>query len=57
VVPTLPVSSPISKFSTWFFPHFLELGEQVEADEGYRDHADKIKCPGIDSNPAEKWVM
>ena len=57
MVPTLLVSSPISKFSTWFFPHFLELGEQVEADEGYRGHADKIKCPGIDSNPAEKWVM
>ncbi len=37
--------------------HFLEPGELVEADEGYRGHPDKIKCPGNDSNPAENQVM
>ena len=26
--------------------NFLELGEWVEADEGYHSHPDKIKCPG-----------
>ena len=26
--------------------NFLEPGERVEADEGYRGHPDKIKCPG-----------
>ena len=37
--------------------HFLEPGELVEADEGYRGHPDKIKCPVDDSNPAENQVM
>ena len=37
--------------------HFLEQGEWVEADEGFRGHADKVKCPGNDVNPAEKHVM
>jgi hypothetical protein len=34
---------------------FLEPGERVEADEGYRGHLDNIKCPGNDANPAENW--
>ncbi len=29
-----------------FLRNFLEPGERVEADEGYRGHPDKIKCPG-----------
>jgi hypothetical protein len=37
--------------------HFLELGERVEADDGYRGHADKIKCPQNDANPPENLVM
>ena len=28
--------------------HWLEPGERVEADEGYRGHADKVKGPGND---------
>jgi hypothetical protein len=36
---------------------FLGLGEQVEANEGYVGHPDKIKCPQNVGNPAEKWVM
>jgi len=39
--------------------NFLELepGERVEADEVYRGHPDKIKCPGNDANPAENRAM
>ena len=37
--------------------NFLEPGERVEADEGYRGHPDKIKCPGNDANPAENRGM
>ena len=37
--------------------NFLEPGERVEADEGYRGHPDKIKCPGNDMNPAENRGM
>ena len=37
--------------------NFLELGERVEADEVYRGHPDKIKCPGNDANPAENRGM
>ena len=28
--------------------HFLEPGERVEADKGYRGHVDKVKGPGND---------
>jgi hypothetical protein len=37
--------------------HFLELGERVEADEGYRTNADKIKCPGNYANLEEKRAI
>jgi hypothetical protein len=37
--------------------NFLQPGEQVEADKGYRGHPDKIKCPGNDANPAENRGM
>ncbi len=36
---------------------FLEPGERVEADEGYRGHPDKIKCPWNDMNPAENRAV
>ncbi len=34
--------------------HFLELGEQVEANKGCCCHADKVKYPAKDTNLAEK---
>jgi hypothetical protein len=35
--------------------HFLDPGEQVEANEGYVGHPDKSKCPQNVGSPAEKW--
>jgi hypothetical protein len=35
----------------------LDLGEQVEANEGYVEYPNKIKCPQNVGNPAEKWAM
>ncbi len=37
--------------------HCLKPGEQVEADNGYVGHTDKIKCPNNDCNPAGKLAM
>ena len=37
--------------------NFFEPDKQVKADEGYRDHPDKIKCPWNDMNPAKIRVM
>ena len=37
--------------------HLLEPGERVEADNGYVGHADKIKCPNNDCNPAKNLAM
>jgi hypothetical protein len=37
--------------------NFLEPGERVEADDGYRGHADKIKCPKNDANPTKNLAM
>jgi hypothetical protein len=37
--------------------NFLEPGERVKADKGYRGHPDKIKCPGNDINPEENRAM
>jgi hypothetical protein len=37
--------------------HFLDPWEQLEAEEGYAGHPDKIKCPQNVGNPAEKWAM
>ena len=45
------------KFFNKVLRNFLEPGERVEADEGYRGHPDKIKCPGNDMNPAENRAM
>jgi len=35
----------------------LEPGERIEADNGYVERPDKIKCPNNDCNPAENLVM
>jgi len=37
--------------------NFLEPGKRAEANEVYRGHPDKIKCPGNDANPAENRGM
>jgi hypothetical protein len=37
--------------------HCREPDECVEADSGYVGHADKIKCPNNDCNPAENLGM
>jgi len=37
--------------------HFLELGERVEADNGYVGATDKIKCPDNPCNPVENEGM
>jgi hypothetical protein len=37
--------------------NFLEPGERVEANEGYRGHPVNIKCQGNVANPAENWAM
>ena len=37
--------------------NFLEPGERIEANEGYRGHPNKIKCPRNDVNPADNRVM
>ncbi len=31
--------------------NFLEPGERVKADDGYRGHADNVKCPKNAANP------
>jgi len=36
---------------------FLGPGERVEADDGYRGNADKIKCPLNDANPQKNLAM
>jgi hypothetical protein len=62
----MPLSIPTFSYSTRFFVTSLscEPSERAEAEgrrptseEGYRGHADKIKCPGNDVNPAENGVM
>ncbi len=45
------------KFFNKVLRNFLEPGERVEANEGYRSHPDKIKCPGNDANPADNRAM
>ena len=36
---------------------FLEPGERVEADKGYRRYPGKIKCPANDANQAENRAL
>ncbi len=56
-VHTQQISSLLLKYSKSTAHHFLDPGEQVEADEGYVGHPDKIQCPQNVGNLAEKWVM
>jgi hypothetical protein len=37
--------------------HFLDPSKQVEADEGYAGHPDKVKCPANALTPEEKRRM
>jgi hypothetical protein len=37
--------------------NFLEPGKPMEANNGYRGHADKINCPTNDANPMENLGM
>ncbi len=48
---------PDIKIFTSCLANFLEPGERVEADDSYRGHADKVKCPKNDVNPAENLKM
>jgi hypothetical protein len=64
MVPTLPARVNILTLTlpamSWgntlhrVLVHFLELGEQVEANKGCCCHADKVKYPAKDTNLAEK---
>jgi len=45
--------SPSKNVITLFLTHFLEPSERVKADEGYRRHTDKVKCPIKEANLAE----
>jgi hypothetical protein len=48
---------PDIKIFTSCLAHFLEPGERVEADDGYRGYAEKIKCPKNDVNPPKNLKM
>ncbi len=48
---------PDIKIFTSYLAHFLEPYERVEADDGYRGHEDKVKCPKNDVNPVENLKM
>jgi hypothetical protein len=46
-----------TKFFNSVLSHCLELGECIEANNGYVGHANKIKCPNNDCNPVENLGM
>jgi hypothetical protein len=48
---------PNIKIFTSCLAHFLEPYECIEADDGYREHADKVKCPKNDVNPVKNLKM
>jgi hypothetical protein len=48
---------PDIKIFTACLAHFLKPYEHVEANDGYRGHADKVKCPKNDVNPIENLKM
>jgi hypothetical protein len=48
---------PDIKIFTSCLAHFLEPYGHVEADDGYRGHVDKVKCPKKDVNPVENLKM
>jgi hypothetical protein len=51
------VRGPTSRSSSSCLAHFLEPGKRIEADDSYRGHADKVKCPKNDVNPVENVKM
>jgi hypothetical protein len=48
---------PDIKIFTSCLAHFLKPYERIEADDGYRGHADKVKCPKNDVNPVKNLKM
>ncbi len=48
---------PDIKIFNALLANFLEWYEQVEADDGYRGHPNKVKCPVSDIAPAKKLAM
>jgi hypothetical protein len=48
---------PNIKIFTSCLAHFLEPYERVKADDGYRGHADKVKCPKNNVNPVKNLKM
>jgi hypothetical protein len=48
---------PDIKIFTSCLADFLEPYERVEADNGYRGHTNKVKCPKNDVNPVENLKM
>ncbi len=48
---------PNIKIFTSCLAHFLEPYECVEANDGYRGHADKVKCPKNNVNPVKNLKM
>ncbi len=48
---------PDIKIFTSCLAHFLKPYERVEADDGYRGHVDKVKCPKNDVNPVKNLKM
>jgi hypothetical protein len=48
---------PDIKIFNAILANFLERYERVEADDSYRGHPNKVKCPFNDIAPAEKLAM
>jgi hypothetical protein len=48
---------PDIKIFTSCLTHFLEPYKRVEANDGYRGHADKVKCPKNDVNSVKNLKM
>ncbi len=48
---------PNIKIFTSCLVHFLEPYKRIEADDSYRRHADKVKCPKNNVNPVKNLKM
>jgi hypothetical protein len=48
---------PDIKIFTSCLAHFLEPYEHIKANDGYRGHGDKVKCPKNDVNSVENLKM
>jgi hypothetical protein len=51
------VAWPDIKIFTFCLAHFLEPYKRVKANDCYRGHVDKVKCPKNDVNPVENLKM